>query len=417
MSQSLLTRRGFLHRATRIGGALVGGGVVLSHPAWLDYLLGGDGGRVLAGESLSEILQKAPRASFWVSLNTPEVSCNSCHNPSTLKGKGPHRHTNSPIKCRLCSQGCVITEGERGRCRTRINYKGELRSLVYGRPISIHVDPIEKKPFYHFLPGRSAFSFATAGCPLTCAFCQNWEISQARPEDYRSTFFTPSRMVQQAIYRKSPIIAYTYNEPTVFAEYLIDVARAARPKGLRNVMVSCGFMTREPLSEMCEVLDAIKIDLKGFSADFYRKVCKAELKPVLRTIKQIAKSRVHLEIVNLVVPTLNDSDAMLKALTNWIVNEIGVDVPLHFTRFHPDYQMRNLPPTPQATLERARAIAMDKGIRYAFVGNLPGHPGNHTYCPKCGKIVVERSGFMVEQIHVKQGRCEYCGEKIAGVWS
>jgi len=417
MGQSLLTRRGFLRRATQIGGALIGSGVVLSHPAWLDSLVGEEGGRALAGESLSDLLRTAPRARFWASLNTPEISCKSCHNPSTLKDKDPHQHISSPVKCRLCSQGCVIKEGERGRCRTRINHKGELRSLVYGRPISIHVDPIEKKPFYHFLPSSNAFSFATSGCPLRCAFCQNWEISQARAEDYHSTFFTPTRMVQQASYRKSPIIAYTYNEPTVFAEYLIDVAKAARPEGLRNVMVSCGFMTREPLSEMCEVLDAIKIDLKGFSPKFYREVCKAELKPVLRTIKQIAKSGVHLEIVNLVVPTLNDSDTMLKALCGWMVDEIGVDVPLHFTRFHPDYRMRNLPPTPRETLDRARAIAMDKGIRYAFVGNLPGHPGNHTYCPKCGKIVIERSGFMVVQVHVKQGRCEYCGEKIAGVWS
>ncbi|MBN1653345.1 MAG: AmmeMemoRadiSam system radical SAM enzyme [Deltaproteobacteria bacterium] len=417
MSRSTLTRRGFLRSATRIGGSLIGGGVLLLQPSWLGHLFGDDGGRAKAGDQLSELIRNAPRARFWVSLKTPNISCQTCHNPNTLQEEASYQHDGVSIKCRLCSQGCVIKEGERGRCGARFNFKGELRSLVYGRPISIHVDPIEKKPFYHFLPGKNAFSFATSGCPLHCSFCQNWEISQARPEDYSTAFFSPSRMVEQAAHQKAPIIAFTYNEPTVFAEYLIDVARASRPKGLRNVLVSCGFMTPEPLAEMCRVLDAIKIDLKGFSPEFYRKVCRADLKPVLRSIKQIAKSRVHLEIVNLVVPTLNDSDAMLKALSKWIVNEIGVDVPVHFTRFHPDYQLRNLPPTPRSTLERARATAMDHGIRYAFVGNLPGHPGNHSYCPKCGKIVIERNGFFVEQMHLRQGRCEYCQEKIAGVWS
>jgi pyruvate formate lyase activating enzyme len=417
MSQPGLSRRDFFRRATRMGAVVAGGGVLLSQPAWLDFLLGEDTGRAHAGDALSDLIKSAPRARYWVATNSPNVTCQTCHNPSTLTGKPAHQHVGVPIKCRLCSQGCVIGDGKRGRCNTRINYKGELRTLVYGRPISVHVDPIEKKPFYHFLPGKSAFSFATSGCPLRCAFCQNWEISQSRPEDYSSEFIAPSRMVKQVTTENIPIIAYTYNEPSVFAEYLIDIAREARPKGLRNVMVSCGFMTETPLTDMLEVLDAIKIDLKGFSPDFYRKVCQAELNPVLRTIKQIAKSKVHLEIVNLVVPTLNDSDAMLKGLAHFIVNEVGVDVPLHFTRFHPDYQLRNLPPTPQETLDRARAIAMDKGIHYAFVGNMPGDPGNNTYCPKCHKVIIERSGFFVEQMHLKQGRCEYCHEKIAGVWS
>jgi pyruvate formate lyase activating enzyme len=311
----------------------------------------------------------------------------------------------------------VIADGKRGTCRARINVGGQLRTLVYGRPITIHVDPIEKKPFYHFLPGRDAFSLATSGCPLRCKFCQNWQISQARPEDYRSNFMSPERVVAQAEYRRSPVIAYTYNEPTVFTEYLTDIARKARPQGVRSVLISCGFMTAEPLKEMCEVLDGIKIDLKGFSKAFYRDVCGAELKPVLRSIQQVARSKTHLEIVNLVVPTLNDSDAMLKDLARWVAGEVGPDVPVHFTRFHPDYKMRHLPPTPTATLERARAIARDRGIRYAFVGNLPGHPGNHTYCPGCNKILIERRGFFVESNHIRKGRCRYCQEKIAGVWS
>ena len=202
----------------------------------------------------------------------------------------------------------------------------------------------------------------------------------------------------------------------MFTEYLTDTARTAKKKNLKSVLVSCGFMNEDPLKEMCEVLDAIKIDLKGFSEDFYHKVCSAELKPVLRSIKQVSKSKVHLEIVNLVVPTLNDSEIMLNGLADWVINEIGPDVPIHFTRFHPDYKLLNLPPTPVETLERAREIAMSKGIHYAFVGNVPGHPGNSTYCPKCRRVVIKRTGMFTTAINLKNGKCEYCGYPIAGIW-
>jgi len=297
-----------------------------------------------------------------------------------------------------------------------MNVNGEMRSLVYGRPVAIHLDPIEKKPFYHFLPGSTAFSLATAGCPLHCKFCQNWEISQSRPEDHQVDFTPPDSVVGMSVTRGAPIVAFTYNEPTVFTEYMTDIAKLARKKKLRSVLISCGFMTSEPLAEMCEVLDAIKIDLKGYSEDFYRNVCSAELQPVLRSIKQIAKSGIHLEIVNLVVPTLNDSEPMLRALSEWILGELGPDVPVHFTRFHPDYQLLNLPATPIAALERARDLALKQGIHYAFVGNVPGHPGNHTYCPSCGKIVIKRNSFFVEEMNVKNGHCLFCGRAIAGIW-
>jgi pyruvate formate lyase activating enzyme len=298
-----------------------------------------------------------------------------------------------------------------------MNVHGELRSLVYGRPVSIHVDPIEKKPFYHFLPGSEAFSFATSGCPLHCKFCQNWEISQARPEDFDTRFVAPAEIVRSASTRHAPVIAFTYNEPTVFMEYLADTAALAKKQKMRCVLISCGFMNAEPLKEMCRLLDAIKIDLKGFSEDFYRSVCSAELKPVLNSIRQVAKSGVHLEIVNLVVPTLNDSDRMMAGLVDWVMGEIGPDVPIHFTRFHPDYQLLHLPPTPVAALERARALAMSKGIRYAYVGNVPDHPGNHTYCPKCGKTVILRNAFFVTQMNLERGNCRFCGGSIAGVWA
>jgi pyruvate formate lyase activating enzyme len=291
-----------------------------------------------------------------------------------------------------------------------------MRSLVYGRPVSVHVDPIEKKPFYHFLPGSQAYSIGTTGCPLRCKFCQNWQTSQASPEDYSVRFTSPGEIVETVRSRKVPVIAYTYNEPLVFTEYLLDIASAARLRGIRSTMVTCGFMAQGALAEMCKALDAVKVDLKGYSESFYRDACGAELKPVLRTIKQIAKSRVHLEIVNLVVPTLNDADRMITELCDWVMGELGPDVPLHFTRFRPDYQMPHLPPTPTATLERARSIAVARGIRYAYVGNVPGHPGNNTVCPSCKKEVIRRTLFFVEGSNIKDGKCGFCGRKIAGVF-
>jgi pyruvate formate lyase activating enzyme len=311
----------------------------------------------------------------------------------------------------------VLAEGERGECGARILHAGEMRSLVYGRPVAVHVDPIEKKPFYHFLPGSIAYSLSTAGCPLHCQFCQNWELSQARPEDHRVPFVPPAQVVAAAGEREAPIVAFTYNEPTVFVEYLTDIARAARSNGLRSALVSCGFMQEAPLREMCEVLDAIKIDLKGFSPDFYRRVSGADLGPVLRSIKQVARSGRHLELVNLVVPTLNDAEPMLEGLADWIMGELGPDVPVHFTRFHPDYKLQNLPPTPVATLERAQAIARDRGIRFAYVGNVPGHTANHTYCPRCDRIVIKRQGFFVEEVKLREGKCAFCGTPIPGVWA
>ena len=380
------TRRRFLSTTAACCSALAVGGA-LTDPGKVEAFLAAaqeaDAGPV------AELLRTAPRARYWIST-AGTTECASCHEPGELAPGAEPAHSGTVIRCQLCAQNCFIEEGQRGRCRTRMNVNGELRTLVYGRPVAMHVDPIEKKPFFHFLPGSQAFSLATAGCPLHCKFCQNWEISQASPEDYGSRYVPPEEIVRKAAGRSVPVIAFTYNEPTVFTEYLTDIARAARPVGIRSVLVSCGFMNEAPLREMCEVLSAIKIDLKGYSEDFYHRVCSAELKPVLRSIKQVAASGVHLELVNLVVPTLNDSPRMMRELARWVAGELGPDVPVHFTRFHPDYQLPNLPPTPVATLERAREEAMKAGIHYAYVGNVPGHPGNHTYCPNCGKVVIER---------------------------
>jgi pyruvate formate lyase activating enzyme len=358
----------------------------------------------------------APPAKYWISAEAKGAKCIDCHSPKDIKFENSHYHKDKVVKCLLCAQGCIIKENKSGKCRARRNVNGELRSLVYGRPISTHVDPIEKKPFYHFMPGSNAYSIATAGCPLSCQFCQNWEISQARPEDYRVKYVPANEIADNANAGGIPIIAFTYNEPTVFIEYMLDIARLAKAKKIKSALVSCGFMNPEPLRDICDTLDAIKIDLKGFSEDFYKKVCHAELKPVLRTIKQIAKSKTHLEIVNLVVPTLNDSERMMHNIADWIINEVGPDVPLHFTRFHPDFKLANLPPTPIASLEKAREIAMSKGLRYVYIGNVPGHSANSTFCPQCKKVIIKRTNFFMSEMHMKKGRCAFCNYPIAGVW-
>jgi pyruvate formate lyase activating enzyme len=411
------TRREFLSAAAR-AGVLLACGSSLSQAGLLERFLGDQAGGGPPPNPLDLLIKGAPKGRFWISTATAKAAadCAVCHTPGEVPTDAKPTHTGVTVRCGLCARNCVMAEGERGMCRARVNAGGELKSLVYGRPMSMHIDPIEKKPFYHFLPGSAALSMATSGCPLRCKFCQNWEISQARAEDYDTPFVPPVGIVNLAVTRKSPVIAYTYNEPTVFTEYLTDIAREGRKQGRRSVLVSCGYMNEAPLAEMCEVLDGIKIDLKGFSQEFYRNACSAELKPVLRSIKQVAKSGTHLEIVNLVVPTLNDSVKMLTELAKWVVGEVGPDVPVHFTRFHPDYQLLNLPRTPVATLERAYEIAKTQGIHYPFVGNVPGHPGNNTYCPKCSKPVIARTGFFLKAVNLKHGRCGVCGEPIAGVW-
>ncbi len=412
-----LTRRDLLAASARMLPALGGAGLALTG---LDragrFAAGGSSVPLLAFSRVQDLLKTAPRARYWTTAALAGRDCTACHTPSENLGKKTHAHNPTTVKCLLCAQGCAIKAGQRGQCRVRMNVNGELRSLSYGHPVAIHLDPIEKKPFFHFLPGAAAYSLGTAGCPLRCKFCQNWQLSQASPEDFDAPFTPPAALVAAAA-RVAPIVAFTYNEPTVQTEYVLDVAREARRLKMRSVIISCGFMNEAPLAEMCGALDAIKIDLKGFNESFYRSVCSAELQPVLRTIKQVARSGVHLEIVNLVVPTLNDSDKFLQDLAGWVAGELGPDVPLHFSRFHPDFQLLNLPDTPVATLDRARNIAMAKGINYVYVGNVPNHPGENTYCPSCKKVIIERNSYFIAAMNIKDGRCAFCRRAIAGVWT
>jgi len=321
------------------------------------------------------------------------------------------------VQCVLCPFECFLPEGQRGICNVRQNVGGRLTTLVYAQPVAIHVDPIEKKPVYHLLPGTTAYSLATVGCNLRCAFCQNWEISQALPEQARGTPRAPAQIVAAALAAGSASVAYTYAEPTVFYEYVSDTAVLAKQAGLHNVMVSAGYVNSEPLRELAPLMDVVKIDLKGFNEQFYRRIVKGELRFVLRTLQELRRLDTLVEIVNLVVPTLNDNPRDIAAMCQWIRREMGPDTPLFFSRFMPQYRLQNLPPTPVETLERAHAIAKEAGLRYVYLGNVPGHPAESTYCPTCGRVMVGRYGFAVTEYHLAPGGvCPFDGTRIPGIW-
>ena len=320
------------------------------------------------------------------------------------------------IRCKLCPRECVIDDRERGYCGVRENRGGTYYTLVHSRVCAAHIDPIEKKPFFHFYPGTLAFSVATAGCNVNCKMCQNWEISQSRPEQVSSRFVPPKDLASLAQQYRCPSIAYTYSEPVVFYEYMRDAADAAHTQGIKSVVVTGGFIQQDPLRKLCPGVDAIKVDLKSFSEKYYKEVVNGELKPVLEALVTMRKLGMWTEIVYLVVPTLNDSDAEFRGLAQWVKSNLGVDVPVHFSRFHPEYLLKNLPPTPLETLDRAKAIVDAEGLHYVYLGNVPGHPAESTYCPKCHRVVIGRVGLMVQEVHLRKGKCEYCQQAIPGVW-
>lgn len=320
------------------------------------------------------------------------------------------------IQCELCPHRCRVSKGKRGLCRVRENRDGKYYSLVYENPCAIHPDPIEKKPFFHVLPGTVSYSLATAGCNFQCKFCQNWEISQASPEDVFSYEVPAEMIVKRAKEVGAHSVAYTYVEPTVFYEYMFDIAELTKKAGLLNVTHSNGFINPTPLRNLCKVLDAANIDLKGFSESFYRELCAGELHPVLETLKILKKEKVHLEITNLMIPTKNDEMSIIREMCLWIRKELGPDTPIHFSRFYPLYKLRTLPPTPVSTLEKARAVALSTGLEYVYIGNIPGHEAENTFCPQCKKKIIQRTGYMVGEIHMKAGKCKFCGKPIPGIW-
>ncbi|MBN1283214.1 MAG: AmmeMemoRadiSam system radical SAM enzyme [Proteobacteria bacterium] len=319
------------------------------------------------------------------------------------------------VRCELCFRFCRLRPGERGDCRVRYNLDGELVSLVYGRPCAVHVDPIEKKPLYHFLPGSRSFSIATAGCNGHCVFCQNWEISQANPEDVRSEEMPPAEVVRGAKRTGSKSISYTYTDPNIFYEYACDTSKIARGEGIKNVMVTAGLLNEKPLRRLAKYADAANVDLKG-DAEFYRKYVMAELAPVQDYIRIALEEGMHLELTHLIVPTLNDSREDTERLIGWVLANCGPDVPLHFSRFFPMYKLANLYPTPIETLYDAARAAMRMGMRYVYVGNVPSSEFQNTRCPGCGETVVVRRGYQRPDVKLVDGRCPKCSHRIPGVW-
>jgi pyruvate formate lyase activating enzyme len=323
---------------------------------------------------------------------------------------------NGVVRCRLCPRECVVPPGERGHCGVRENVDGVYMTVAYGNPCAVHIDPIEKKPFYHFLPTTTALSIAVAGCNLDCLFCQNWHISQSKPEETRNARLSPSELADLAERSGAGSIAYTYSEPTIFFEYMLDCAKEARARGIRNVVHSNGFINEEPLRELCRYLDAADIDLKGMSEAYYSDMTGGSLAPVLRSLRILREEGVHLEITNLVVPGENDDPDMIRTMCRWINQELGPDVPLHFSRFHPCHRLTDLPPTPVEVLDRAREIAHEEGLDYVYIGNVPGHEGAWTRCPECGELLIRRIGYEVEIMNLVHGTCGSCGAPIPGVW-
>ncbi len=320
------------------------------------------------------------------------------------------------IECGLCPRHCRVTDLERGYCGVRENHGDVYCTLVYGRPCALNVDPIEKKPLFHFYPGTSALSLATAGCNVNCKFCQNWEISQVRPENTDNYDLSPKDLVEICATRNIPTIAYTYSEPVVFYEYMYDTAKAGHERSVKSVMITGGYIEKKPLADLLTHLDAVKIDLKSIREDYYRDIVGGELKPVLDSLVQIKQAGVWLEIVYLVVPTLNDTEAEFRELARWIKTNLGAEVPVHFSRFYPQYLLKNLPPTPEKTLETAYEISCAEGLEYVYLGNIPGHKAESTYCPGCGKVLIGRRGYRITENALNGGKCPYCGRDIPGVF-
>ncbi len=322
------------------------------------------------------------------------------------------------VVCELCPKFCRIPDGGAGDCRIRVNVGGKLLATTYGRPSAVHIDPIEKKPLAHFLPRSRVYSIATAGCNLHCRCCQNWQLSQRGGEEMERRYRAePEQVVAEAKRTRCLSIAYTYSEPLVFYEYVYDTSRLAREQGVKNVLVTAGYITPGPLRRLLPYIDASNTDLKYFDDALYRRYSDGDLRTVLNTLVIQKEMDVWLEVTNLVIPTINDDMAMIRRMAKWMVENLGGDTPLHFSRFFPTYQMRNLPPTPVETLIRAREEAMDAGLNYVYIGNLHGHPAESTICPTDGKIIVRRIGYNVPEIHIENGRCKFCKTPIPGRWT
>jgi pyruvate formate lyase activating enzyme len=318
------------------------------------------------------------------------------------------------LECRLCPRFCKLNEGQRGFCFVRKRLDNEIVLTTYGRSSGFCIDPVEKKPLNHFLPGTSVLSFGTAGCNLGCRFCQNWDISKAREWDKLADAASPEEIAREARRLGCRSVAFTYNDPVIFAEYAIDVAQACRELGVRSIAVTAGYITREARADFYQHMDAANVDLKAFSDDFYHRLCFASLAPVLETLKFLKATNVWFEVTTLLIPDENDSDAEIHRASEWFAENLGPDVPWHFTAFHPDFKMLNKPRTPRKTLDRARQIALSKGLHYVYTGNVHDPEGSSTWCPGCGQLIIERDWYELGEWNLIDGRCEFCGISIPG---
>jgi len=417
-------RRGIPRRAALALGAagLCGAGWLL--PQWLK--------KIYEAETPSDIFKgDAPKGELW----------ELWQQRGWIKEASNYLKLDGATQCKVCPNNCLLQPGDRSHCRNKVNVHGTLYTLAYANPCTFHVDPVEKKPLFHFLPGSSTFSLATAGCVFRCLNCQNWEISQKKPEETKDPHGPelrlkaplPQRLSLSDIRRLSlfpedlpavaralgcPSVSYTYSEPTAYYEYALDSSRAVRAQGLKNILVTCGSIEPRPLAELLRHVDAAHVDLKGFNDDVYRKLNSGKLQPVLDTLKLYKSTGVWFEIINLVVPTYTDDLPTIRRMCDWIAAELGPDTPLHFSRFHPQHKLTHLWPTPVETLLQAREAARAAGLRYVYLGNVrePADAGT-TFCPGCRRPVIERDIFAVTSMHLADGKCRYCQTAIAGVWA
>lgn len=338
--------------------------------------------------------------------------------PSSAESAGSAKAPAGRVQCDLCPRACVIAPGQRGLCFVRANHAGSLVLTTWGRSSGFCVDPVEKKPLHHFLPGSPILSFGTAGCNLTCAFCQNWEISKAREVDRLNSPATPERIAEAARRLDCRSVAFTYNDPVIMLEYALDVAAACRERGLKRVAVTAGYVSPAARAEFFAGMDAANVDLKAFTEGFYRKMASAHLAPVLETLRYLARETdVWVEVTTLVIPGLNDSDDEIKALSAWVTAEMGPDVPVHFSAFHPDHRLRGVPRTPHATLRRARALAQAEGLRHVYLGNVHDPEADSTQCPGCGQVVIARDWYALGTYALTDtGACRFCGTRLPGVF-
>lgn len=324
---------------------------------------------------------------------------------------------NGMLRCVLCPKLCELAEGERALCRVRENRNGAGYTLVYGNPVLVQQDPVERKPFFHVLPGSRVLSVSTAGCNLACKFCEVWDMALVNPEEVHAYDLPPERVIEHALATQVKAISFAFGEPVVFFEYMYDIAGQAREAGLLNLMHTAGYIQPEPLKELALRIDAVNFDLKGFDPDFYRQYVGGELEPVLESLLRFKEAGVHVEVTNIVIPTLNDQPELIGAMCKWIADNLGRDVPVHFARFYPLYQLSALPRTPVSSLEKARDAAREAGLKYVYIAKVTGHESENTFCPGCGEMVINRLGFVVEEIKLTEGACNYCGFSMPGRWS